>query len=84
MQFMELEKVVKVWQVARSPTGYSITKLSNITGIKRSEVEKIVAKLKEEDFIEEKWRRGFTGWVSKGDLESLKRIYVIIQRLNGV
>ncbi len=74
---MELQNVVKVWEAAQNPTGYSITKLSSITGIERSEVEKIVAELKKEGFIEVKWRRGFTGWVSKGDLESLKRIATI-------
>ena len=45
-----------------------------ITSIERSEVENIVAKLKEEDLIEEKWRREFTGWVSKRDQESLAEI----------
>ena len=71
---MELENVVKVWEAAQNPTGYSITKLSSITGIERSKVEKIVAKLKKENFIEEKRRYGLTDWVSKGDLESLTEI----------
>jgi hypothetical protein len=57
--------------------------LCSITGIERSEVEKIVAKLKKENFIEEKRRGGFTGWVSKGDLESLTEIDLDDEEIEG-
>jgi transcription initiation factor IIE alpha subunit len=72
---MELENVKKVWHAALNPTGFSISHLSSLTEIKRSEVEKIVAELRDQDLIEEKIRykpHNFTGYVSIGDISEFE------------
>jgi transcription initiation factor IIE alpha subunit len=71
---MRFEDVVKVWERAGDPMGFSVSKLSRLTGIELEEVKKIVAKLKEEGFLEEKQRRGFTGWIAKGTTDDISEI----------
>jgi transcription initiation factor IIE alpha subunit len=71
---MKFEDVVKVWERAGDPTGFSITKLSHLTGIEVGEVKKIVAKLQEEGFIEEKQRGTFTGWIVKRTTDDIAEI----------
>ena len=66
----------KVWQSAGDPIGYSISKLSRLTGVESLEVKRIVAKLEKEGLIEKKWRRDFTGWVAKGTQDRLAKIEV--------
>ena len=67
---------MKVWQRACDPVGYSISKLSRLTGIESLEVKRIVAKLEKEGLIEKKWRRGFTGWGAKGTQDRVAKIDV--------
>ena len=68
---MKIEDVLKIWQAASNPTGYSIQKLSNLTRIQRSNVKKIVQLLKDKGLIMEKWRGTFNGWVAIGNVNTL-------------
>ncbi len=67
---------MKVWQRACDPVGYSISKLSRLTGIESLEVKRIVSRLEKEGLLEKKWRRGFTGWVAKGSRDRVVKIDV--------
>ena len=71
---MKYEDVVKVWNTAKNPVGYSIHKLSGLTELETAEVERIILRLSELNLVQVRYRGGFNGWVSQGTEREIARM----------